>query len=123
MIKESKHRLSFRNTWLWLLLALFLILVLVVLTKTAPGLALKAEAAAPDRQQISSHGDVIAQLTTSETQATFTQAAAAANVLSPVADTSPSSDNCIACHTDKEKLKELAVEPEEVKSAEAEGEG
>ncbi|RME82538.1 MAG: hypothetical protein D6775_10615, partial [Caldilineae bacterium] len=40
----------------------------------------------------------------------------------PVADT-PSSDNCIACHTDKEKLMELAEEPEQVKSEEAEGEG
>ena len=38
------------------------------------------------------------------------------------ADT-PSSDNCIACHTDKKKLKKLAEEPEEVKSEEASGEG
>ncbi len=34
-----------------------------------------------------------------------------------------SSDNCIACHTDKKKLKKLAKEPEEVKSEEASGEG
>ncbi len=33
------------------------------------------------------------------------------------------SDNCIACHTDKKKLKKLAKEPEEVKSEEAAGEG
>ncbi len=39
-----------------------------------------------------------------------------------VADT-PSSDNCIACHTDKKKLKKLAREPEEVKSEKASGEG
>ena len=38
------------------------------------------------------------------------------------ADT-PSSDNCIACHTDKKKLKAVAEEPEEVKSEEASGEG
>ncbi len=38
------------------------------------------------------------------------------------ADT-PSSDNCIACHTDKKKLKKLAKEPEEVKSEKASGEG
>ena len=41
---------------------------------------------------------------------------------SPVADTPPS-DNCIACHTDKKKLKEVAEEPEEVKSEKASGEG
>ncbi|HHH40652.1 MAG TPA: hypothetical protein ENK56_01445 [Chloroflexi bacterium] len=33
-----------------------------------------------------------------------------------------SSDNCIACHTDEETLKELAVEPEEKESL-SEGEG
>ncbi len=38
------------------------------------------------------------------------------------ADT-PSSENCIACHTDKKKLKKLAKEPEEVKSEAASGEG
>ncbi len=38
------------------------------------------------------------------------------------ADT-PSSDNCIACHTDKKKLKEVAEEPEEVKSEKTSGEG
>jgi len=35
----------------------------------------------------------------------------------------PSSDNCIACHTDKKKLKKLAKEPEEVKSEASSGEG
>jgi hypothetical protein len=35
----------------------------------------------------------------------------------------PSSENCIACHTDKKKLKKLAKEPEEVKSEAASGEG
>ncbi len=44
------------------------------------------------------------------------------SVQSLVADT-PSSDNCIACHTDKKKLKKLAKEPEEVKSEKASGEG
>ena len=122
MIQEPKHRRSFRNAWLWILPALLLMFVLVVLTKTDPGLALKAEAAASDRLQISSQEDAIAQLSTSETEATFTQAAAAANHLSPAIDP-PSSDNCISCHTDKTQLKELAEEPEEVKSDEAEGEG
>jgi hypothetical protein len=31
--------------------------------------------------------------------------------------------NCVTCHTDKATLKELAVEPEEVKSEETTGEG
>ncbi len=35
----------------------------------------------------------------------------------------PSSDNCIECHTDKQKLKDLAEEPEEVRSEKASGEG
>ncbi|NOX60757.1 MAG: hypothetical protein GXP42_02225 [Chloroflexi bacterium] len=35
----------------------------------------------------------------------------------------PPSDNCIACHTDKEQLQAVAEEPEEVKSEEASGEG
>lgn len=39
-----------------------------------------------------------------------------------VADT-PSSDNCVACHTDKALLQEIAEEPEEVKSELAAGEG
>ncbi len=39
-----------------------------------------------------------------------------------VADT-PNSDNCIACHTDKKKLKAVAEEPEEVKSEKTSGEG
>ncbi len=40
----------------------------------------------------------------------------------PLADV-PSSDNCIACHIDKEQLKAVAEEPEEVKSEETSGEG
>jgi mono/diheme cytochrome c family protein len=40
----------------------------------------------------------------------------------PAADT-PSSDNCIACHTNQALLQQLAVEPEEVKSELAGGEG
>ncbi len=35
----------------------------------------------------------------------------------------PSSDNCIACHTNKQKLKDLAEEPEEIRSEKASGEG
>jgi mono/diheme cytochrome c family protein len=45
-----------------------------------------------------------------------------ASSLAQQADT-PSSDNCIACHTDKKKLKAVAEEPEEVKSEKASGEG
>ncbi len=40
----------------------------------------------------------------------------------PVAQT-PSSDNCIACHTNQALLQQLAVEPEKVKSELAGGEG
>jgi mono/diheme cytochrome c family protein len=40
----------------------------------------------------------------------------------PVADT-PSSDNCIACHTNQTLLQQLAVEPEKVESEMAAGEG
>jgi len=40
----------------------------------------------------------------------------------PVADT-PSSDNCIACHTNQVLLQQLAVEPEKVESEMAAGEG
>ena len=39
-----------------------------------------------------------------------------------VADT-PSSDNCIACHTNQAVLEQLAEEPEEVVSELAAGEG
>lgn len=40
----------------------------------------------------------------------------------PVADT-PSSENCIACHTNQALLQQLAVEPEKVESELAAGEG
>jgi len=51
-----------------------------------------------------------------------TMSSSSASHLILQADT-PNSDNCIVCHTDKKKLKKLAVEPEKVKSEEAEGEG
>ena len=35
----------------------------------------------------------------------------------------PSSENCVTCHTDKERLKELAEEPEKPKSEMTSGEG
>ncbi|NUQ37134.1 MAG: hypothetical protein HUU23_04940 [Caldilineales bacterium] len=42
---------------------------------------------------------------------------------SELAAVAPSSDNCIACHTNLEVLQTLAEEPEQVHSTEASGEG
>ncbi|NOZ72734.1 MAG: hypothetical protein GXP38_12630 [Chloroflexi bacterium] len=122
MIREPKQHLSFKNAWLWLLLALFLIFVIVVLTKISTSPTLKAEAAAPSAPPVNAQEAVIAQLSTSPTQSTLAQVTATENTPALLVDT-PSSDNCISCHTDKDKLKALAEEPEKVKSTEASGEG
>lgn len=122
MIQEPKRHLSFKNTWLWLLLALFLIFVIVVLAKISTNPSLKAEAAAPSAPRVNAQKAVIAQLSTSLTQSTLAQITATENTQALFAD-APSSDNCISCHTDKDKLKALAEEPEKVKSTEASGEG
>ena len=64
----------------------------------------------------------IANASLQQTDAGVQTSAKGASHLTLQADT-PNSDNCIACHTDKKKLKKLAKEPEEVKSEEASGEG
>lgn len=120
MIQDPKRRRFFKDTWFWMLLALFFLFTIALLAGTLTGRTAKVEAAA-DRWQISSPQDAIAQLSTSETQITFTQATAAATSLSPTVD-APSSDNCISCHTDKKQLKAFAEEAEAVESTEAFGE-
>lgn len=122
MIQEHKRRRSFRNSWLWMLLALSFIFVIVVLMKISTRPALKAEAAVSLKTQSSVHQDTVVYSITSHTQRTFSQAPASKNVSALLVDT-PSSDNCISCHTDKDQLKALAEEPEKVKSTEASGEG
>ena len=115
----------FRSPWLWLVVGLVLIPAFVLISQpafsipapdTASGNAIVAVAAVAEVGQPQSiafePGSNFDSKQTSQSE-TATQM---------VADT-PSSDNCIACHTDEALLKELAEEPEEVHSEEASGEG
>ncbi len=96
-----------KTALLWLL-AMAVVLVLAVLVIRLPAWATPLARGATSIERHTPHQQpVVASGTTH---------------LTLQADT-PSSDNCIACHTDKKKLKAVAKEPEEVKSEKASGEG
>jgi len=108
-----------RKHWLWLAVVAAII-VLGVLVIRPPAWATPLSAL--ERLNLRAEPVQVAQLTVADAdQLPLTDQQ---NDQSPQfqADT-PSSDNCIACHTDKKKLKAVAEEPEEVKSEEASGEG
>ena len=105
-----------RKHWLWLAVALAII-VLGVLVIRPPAWA--TPLGATHLETASVH---IANASLQQTDAGVQTSAKGASHLTLQADT-PNSDNCIACHTDKKKLKKLAKEPEEVKSEETSGEG
>jgi len=120
---ENENKNFIKSPWLWTLLALVLIIAFAAFVKLPASAesetvvaaepaqtteVAEAEYAAPQPEAVDASAEN-AEQTTSEENTT-------------VADT-PSSDNCIACHTDEEALKLLAEEPEEVHSEEAEGEG
>jgi len=127
MIPEPQRRSFFRSPWLWTFLALVLIVAFAAFVRPMAGSLPPAEAAvAVDESVQTAHviaeNKTLSQPQTVEIATNTIQTTEEITAIALVADT-PSSDNCIACHTDEEKLKELAEEPEEVKSAEAEGEG
>jgi hypothetical protein len=127
MIPEPQHRSFFKSPWLWTFLALVLIVAFAAFVRPMAGPLTSAEAAvtvdeSAQTVHVIAENKALSQPQAFESEANTTQITDEETETTFVADT-PSSDNCIACHTDEEKLKELAEEPEEVKSAEAEGEG
>ncbi|HEY52418.1 MAG TPA: hypothetical protein G4N94_03070 [Caldilineae bacterium] len=128
MIPEPQHRSFFKSPWLWTILALVLIVAFAAFVRPMAGPSPPAEAAAAvDEPAQTAHviaeNKTLSQPQTSEIATNTIQTTEEETETSPLVADTPSSENCIACHTDEEKLQELAEEPEEVKSAEAEGEG
>ena len=115
----------FRSPWLWMLAGLVFVLAVIFIAQPAMSSFASDMASGDDVVAVAAvTSDEQAHTAVSKPVSTLdsTQTHQVETTMQLVADT-PSSDNCIACHTDKEKLKELAVEPEKVKSEEAEGEG
>ncbi len=111
-----------KHPWIWVILGVALAGALVIFLRPSAELALPSEAAAPaaivDTEILSEPAPDAVSMVSQEAPAPQ-QAEANAQV---VADT-PSSDNCIACHTNQAVLEQLAEEPEEVVSELAAGEG
>ncbi len=124
MIQEPSRRSFFRSPWLWTFLALVLIVAFAAFVR--PSASVESEVAvdepAQTATQVIAENETMSQSEAPETASHTTKIAEKETEKTFVADT-PSSDNCIACHTDEEKLQELAEEPEEVHSEEAGGEG
>jgi len=120
---KTSTKKQLRRTWLWGVAGLIFVVVLVFMAQPATSSMTPAPLAEPDHQsqqtvQVAPNPVPDEQLTNAST--TVTESSVETTV---TAAALPSSDNCVTCHTDKEQLKALAEEPEEVKSAEAEGEG
>jgi mono/diheme cytochrome c family protein len=110
------HRnLPSRNHLLWLAAVTTLIILAVLLTRPSAWAGQSATHLQPAQlvQDEADSPQLVASASDSDSGATH---------ITLQADV-PASDNCIACHTDKKKLKAVAEEPEEVKSEEASGEG
>jgi len=112
-----------RQVWLWGLMGLALVAISAFLISPV----FSADSPAPIESEI-----------TESLQPVAIPAASAAELTEPIVSSSsdtvedtgvvavaaaPASDNCIACHTDKELLQQLAEEPEEVASELSAGEG
>ena len=109
--------------WLWGLAAIAVILIGVAIFQPAFG---GEQAAAPAADAIAALPEVeLVQAEPAPAEIQLTEPSAAEDLRdhdAPAAQT-PSSDNCIACHTNQALLQQLAVEPEKVKSELAGGEG
>ncbi len=124
MIQKPQNRSLFRSPWLWTILALVLIVAFAAFVR--PSASVESEVAVDEStqmaEQVVAENKTVSQPEASGPAANSIQITEEETEITLVADT-PSSDNCIACHTDEEKLQELAEEPEEVHSEEAGGEG
>ena len=110
------HRnLHFRKKLLWLVTVAGLIVLAALLIRPPAWAGQSATHLQPTQL-------VQEEAVSSHLVAGAVESSSGASHITLQADT-PSSDNCIACHTDKKKLKAVAEEPEEVKSEEASGEG
>lgn len=108
-------RMRWVHVWSGVVIGLLLVAVAFWLL-AQPGVAGPSDRAAKPHVPV----QVQAQTTWGETlRASVPQAPD----LTPTATPYPPSDNCVTCHTDKAKLKELAEEPQKVKSEKAAGEG
>ncbi len=113
-----------RHALAWIGIALLLLVGLLALARPA----LSSDLAAAVKNDLQdTQGHVVSTDTLSQPESQLTTASDSlpetAEQTAPTVAALPSSDNCVACHTDKEQLKALAEEPEEAKSAAAEGEG
>ena len=109
-----------KTSFLWLLAAAALIILVVLVIRPPAWATPLARGAMPLETTGAAITNAPHQQPVVNSQAAATGASHIHTTLQ--ADT-PSSDNCIACHTDKKKLKAVAEEPEEVKSEKASGEG
>jgi hypothetical protein len=109
--------------WLWGLAAIAVILIGVAIIQPAFGGEQAASPAADAVAALPAVELVQAEPAPADIQpAKLTAAEDLSDHEAPAAQT-PSSDNCIACHTNQVLLQQLAVEPEKVKSELAAGEG
>ena len=119
--KENKSLI--KSPWLWTLLALVLIVAFAAFLRLPASAESEASVAAEPAQTTEvAEAEVTAPQPEEVDSTTENTEQTTSEENTTVADT-PSSDNCIACHTDQEKLELLAEEPEEVHSEEAAGEG
>ncbi|MER2598798.1 MAG: hypothetical protein ABTQ73_04715 [Caldilineales bacterium] len=118
-------RLALKPSWVWILLAVCVLAVSVVVVQWVQGDTLLAATAEPHTVAASAPAAEAVLDSTTQQHTLAAVRALAENSTGdelPAADV-PSSDNCIACHTNQTLLQELAVEPEKVESELAAGEG
>ncbi|MEZ4767346.1 MAG: hypothetical protein R2844_02855 [Caldilineales bacterium] len=110
-----------RRPWLWVIVAVALLGAAALIARMGAGTTPNSEAAAPPLAVVAANVPASAPEPVTAVQATPSpeQPEAEAEALADV----PSSDNCIACHTNQAVLQQLAEEPEEVVSELAAGEG
>lgn len=111
-----------KRPWIWVVIGVALLGVLVFWLRPTADLAARSEAAPQPA--------VVDPVILSEAAPEVASVAAQETPASPQPDTDaqvvadmPSSDNCVACHTNQALLEQLAEEPEEVVSELAAGEG
>ncbi|MEA3334543.1 MAG: hypothetical protein U9R25_01445 [Chloroflexota bacterium] len=108
----------FRPIWLWIVLGLMVVTLVALLVQSAP----MSQALASRSTGSSLELTTVPAKDTSQSPAGETVDEEQPVQLALVAD-APASDNCVACHTNKELLQQLAEEPIEVVSELASGEG
>lgn len=121
METQIKNRTWWKTPWLWACI----VVVVVAAAAVVMGLpALSAESAVtPETENVVAVEKAAKTIAAQVETETILSADEVLEVVTQVVADVPSSENCIACHTDQELLVQIAEAPEEVHSEEAEGEG